>query len=373
MLEVLLPALGLLLPGGYFLWRRKTSSDSRKSPSEASDTAPTSPTSLLKMEDWPWPMAVVDERRRLLAVTPALKAFFPAPDPQNLLELPFPGLVEFHEKVFREGQSEVEFEWRGRWWRLLGRRIDPERAALFLVEITREVKLVEKNRLLSATLAHEFRTPLTAIKGYAEALEEYLPEEEFPRKALSAILTHTERLARLVRDLLLLSSLESGLKLRPEPVTAGDLVETAVHLLVPLIEEKKLQLEISGFREARLCADRDYLIQALLKVLENAVRFSPEGGRIRIEIAREGTEILFRIRDEGPGIPEELRERIFEPFFREGPGKGLGLGLALARRLAEAHGGTLFAETSRSGASLVFRLPANVSGTSQKVHNKGGE
>ncbi len=369
MLEVLLLALGLSLPGVYFLWRRKTSSDSRESPSEASDTDQTSPTSLLKREDWPWPMAMVDERRRLLAVTPALKAFFPVPDPQNLLELPFPGLVEFHEKVFREGQSEVKFEWQGRWWRLEGRRIAPERAAVLLSDITREVKLAEKNRMLSATLAHEFRTPLTAIKGYAEALEEYLPEEKFPRKALSAILSHTERLARLVRDLLLLSSLETGLNLRPEPMTAGDLAETVATLVAPLVKEKGLTLEIVGSREVTLYADRDYLVQALLKVLENAVRFSPERGKIRLEIEKGTEEVLFRIRDEGPGIPETIRERIFEPFFREGPGKGLGLGLALARRLAEAHGGTLIAEASDRGASLLFRIPANAPEPSQKVHN----
>ncbi|MBX6422334.1 sensor histidine kinase KdpD [Thermosulfurimonas sp. F29] len=323
-------------------------------------------------EDLPWPLAAVDQRRRVVAVSKAMRVFFPAPEPQNLLELPFPGLVEFHERVFREGRARVEFEWQGRWWRLEGERIREDRAVIRLIEITREVRLSEKNRLLSATLAHEFRTPLTAIRGYAEALEEYLPEQEFPRKALSAILSHTERLSRLVRDLLLLSSLETGLEPRLEPLKTGEVADSVASLLAPLLEKKRLRLEVEGPRDVVFRADPDYLIQALVKVLENAVRFSPEGGSIRLEIEREGTEVVFRVRDEGPGISEDLRERIFEPFFREGPGRGLGLGLALARRIAEAHGGTLSAEASPRGAVMVFRFPANVPGDSQKVHNPGG-
>ncbi|HFC98276.1 MAG TPA: HAMP domain-containing histidine kinase [Thermosulfurimonas dismutans] len=320
-------------------------------------------------EVWPWPEALVDRNRHLQALTPSLRQWFPSREPSNLLELPFPGLVEFHRELFEKGFSRLEFEKEGRWWRLEGRRIGPDLAALRLLEVTREMELVQKNRLISATLAHEFRTPLTALRGYAETLEDFLPSGDLPRKALSALKEHTERLTRLVRDLLFFSSLERMEVSGGEPLEIRSLAETAVELMTPLAREKKVRFNLSGPEGLWIQGDYDHLVQALTKVLENALRFSPPGGNIGVEWGRRDGEIFLRVRDEGPGVPAEHRERIFEPFFRLGKGPGLGLGLALARRIAEIYRGRLLLEPTEKGASFVFLWPEKVPSPSQKVHN----
>ncbi len=273
--------------------------------------------------------------------------------------------MRFHEEVFEKGEASLEFEHQGRGLRLEGIRRG-KHAFLRLLDVTRERQLLEENRLMGATLAHEFRTPLTALRGYVEALEDYLPPEDFPRRAWAALLEHTERLSRLVRDLLFLFSLERDLRLELQPVPVQPLVEKAAALVEPLLKEKALRLEIQGPLQSLVKGDPDYLMQALIKVLENAARFSPPGGIIHIDW-EEGDEFGYlKVQDQGPGIPPEKREKVFEPFFREG-GKGLGLGLALARRLVRAQGGELTAAPSSSGAFLVFKLPLSLS---QRFHNR---
>ncbi|OAQ21692.1 sensor histidine kinase [Thermosulfurimonas dismutans] len=324
------------------------------------------------LEEFTLPLALVDRKRKVLMASKALKNFSPTPDLQNLLELPFQGLLEFHERLFTKGRAENEVCWQNRWYRLQGEKIGSEEALIYLTDITREKILEERTKTLTATLAHEFRTPLTAIRGYAESMEDYLPEEDFPRKALSAILEHTERLSRLVKELLLLSSFETGLELRPEPVKAKDLLETIVSLVTPLLEEKKISLNVIGVLDFEFSGDKDYLVQAFLKILENAVKFSPEEGVITLEVETSKEYAVFKIKDQGPGIPEDLYEKIFQPFFRKDSQKGLGLGLPLARRIVEAHGGTLEAEPSFNGASFVLKIPLNSPGGSQNAHNQGG-
>ena len=336
---------------GYF-WVRKR--PPKNTPPETLPPTPQKEVSLLEI--WPWPAALVDEKRNVQALTPSFKIWFPSPEPSHLLELPFPGLVEFHERLFSEGEARLEFEAKGGWWRLEGKRIRPDLSTVRLLEITREKELSLRNQLLVATLGHEFRTPLTALQGYAETLEEFLPPEELPQKALSGLKENLGELTRLVSDLLFFSSLER-VKAVEEPVELKTLVQGAQRLVGSLLEKKALRLELSGPEGLFILGDPEYLRRALIKVLENALRFSPEGGTIRLEWGKEGEEVFLRVIDQGPGVPEEIRERIFEPFFRAGPGRGLGLGLALARILVEIHGGTLALEPSARGAVFVFRWP----------------
>ncbi|WP_168719237.1 sensor histidine kinase [Thermosulfurimonas marina] len=310
------------------------------------------------LQEWPLPAAVVDRQRGVPWSSRALKALSPSGELQHLLELPFSELVEIHRRLFEEGEVEEEVEYRERAFRVLGRRISSELAVLALVEVTRERTLEKELRFLASTLAHEFRTPLTALQGYVEALEEELPAEGYPREILSAIREHLHRLTRLVKELLELSRL-SGRDLRCEALPVAALLQALRRAAEPLLQPKGLRLEIHPEKDLTVRGDPDYLVQALLKVLENAVRYSPEGGRIIIEVRSQGKKVRIAIRDEGPGVPEELRSRIFEPLVRGKNSPGLGLGLALARRLVCLQGGDLLLEPSGQGATFVFLLPVS--------------
>ncbi len=370
MAEGVLIVLLFLTSGSlYLLYRRCREMEGRlrKMREETSSTEGGGEVFRRWFENLPFPAGAVRRDRGLLAVNAALRAFFPGRDPQNLLELPFPEALTFHEKLFKEGAAEEDFPWKTHWLRLKGHRLNQEEAIFCLLDVTREKMLEERTRTMAATLAHEFRTPLTAIRGFAEELAESLPPEKFSRQAVQALLEHSERLSRLVQEILLLASFETGLELRQEPLSVKVLLETLEGLIRPLVEKKHLKLEIQMGEDLYIRGDRDYLVQALVKLLENAVNHSPEGGTIFLEVALVNGEVVFRIRDYGPGVPEEMREKIFQPFVRGEKG-GLGLGLPLARRIAEAHGGSLEMEPVSEGASFRLRVPAISPSSSQNGH-----
>jgi len=337
------------------LWRRFLGKKEASSPPITEKAPSLSFEELLR--ELPLPAGLVDRERRVRWASRLLHEFSPSGELQHLLELPFPELVEIHRRLFEKGEVEEEVEYQERYFRVLGRRIHAELAVLVLVEVTRERALEKELRFLASTLAHEFRTPLTALQGYVEALEEELPQEGYPRRALSAIREHLRRLTRLVKEILELSRLSvRDLQCESFPVSA--LLQALRRAAEPLLQSKSLHLEVRQNGDFVVKGDPDYLVQALLKVLENAVRYSPEGGRIYVEVKPEGEKIRVDIRDEGPGVPEELRARIFDPLVRERGSPGLGLGLALARRLVRLQGGDLFLESSGPGGVFVFLLPA---------------
>ncbi|OHV12806.1 sensor histidine kinase [Kushneria phosphatilytica] len=230
-------------------------------------------------------------------------------------------------------------------------------------------RLAEENeRLRSALLSsvsHDLRTPLASIIGAASSLrdlDDQLSQHD-KRELLDGVLGESERLNRYIQNLLDMTRLGHGtLKIERDWVALADLINAALKRLATALDH--ISIERDWPAELPLLYVHPALIeQALVNVIENAIRFSPPDGRIRISAERQQDDLIVRISDEGPGIPEALREQVFDMFFTGGEGDrgkhGSGLGLAICRGMIGAHGGSIHAESNSpgQGTSIVIRLP----------------
>ena len=231
-----------------------------------------------------------------------------------------------------------------------------------------ELKRLERvRREFVANVSHELRTPLTAIKGYAETLRDGgLRDSETAAEFVRVIHRHAERLRALIEDLLDLAAVEQGeARIDLAPVALRDVATQAEAVARPAAAGKRhtLTLDVPGDLP-RVLADRDRLGQVLINLLDNAVKFTPEGGRIEVSARPSSGRVVLSVKDNGVGIPPEDIGRIFERFYRVGRSRdrregGTGLGLAIAKHLTQAMGGTIEVE-SRPGSGTTFRvsLPA---------------
>lgn len=199
----------------------------------------------------------------------------------------------------------------------------------------------------AADVAHEFKSPLTSIRGAAELLSEGAADEPAAReKFLSNILLDVARLDRLVSRLLELGRIEAaGTETARDVVVVAKLVETLAERYPSLVVHPIERAPIVHGRQADLS-------RALMNLLENALRFSPEPGTVQLTVRRQRNKVLFIVDDAGPGVPESDQERIFSRFFTtESAEEGTGLGLAIVRAVAEAHGGGVSVSPSPAGGS----------------------
>jgi two-component system phosphate regulon sensor histidine kinase PhoR len=217
-----------------------------------------------------------------------------------------------------------------------------------------------------ANVSHELRTPLTAIRGYVEALSDGDVDEEEQRRFLAIITRHTQRMERLVKDLLRLARLDAGQEtLDLIACDTHHLTDTLVADLTPSAAERGQRIEVTIAPDAgTLRADPAKLHDALRNLVANAITYAPEQSTIRIEAVRDGDRVAISVADEGPGIPEEDLSRVFERFYRvdksraRDPG-GTGLGLAIVKHLVELHGGTIRAENGpERGARFTITIAA---------------
>ena len=220
-----------------------------------------------------------------------------------------------------------------------------------------EARLAERDRLgriFIANLAHELRTALTPITGYVRILasDKLGPLSPQQRKVLDSIQGSASRITRVVENLSDFASLEA----RDAPLFLGEvdpdaLADEVVGEVRPAIREARLHVVVQKGGGGTVTADPKKLKQALLNVVGNAVKFSPHGGEILVEVQRDGDRLRFLVYDQGPGIPAKDQANVFEPFFHaagrsEGARHpGSGLGLPVARRLLEAHGGRIAVES----------------------------
>jgi Na+/proline symporter/nitrogen-specific signal transduction histidine kinase len=224
-----------------------------------------------------------------------------------------------------------------------------------------------KDEFLS-TMAHELRTPLAAIRAFAEILHDN-PDLTAERRTefLGIIARENERLSRLIQGLLDLAKLEAEAGLEAaEPVLLAEVVRDAAASMSQLATSRgarlELELEAAG---ASVVGDRDRLVQVVINLLSNALRHVPAGsGHVVVRLDSDATRVRLEVADNGPGVPESERERVFERF-RQVPRQeaasrqGAGLGLAITRRIVEQHRGTVrAAESAMGGASFVVVLPA---------------
>jgi two-component system phosphate regulon sensor histidine kinase PhoR len=239
-------------------------------------------------------------------------------------------------------------------------------AVLVLHDITDLRRADQIRRDFVANVSHELRTPLTAIRGYVEALSEGGMGAQERQRFLGIVARHTGRMERLVMDLLRLARLDAGQEmLDVVPCDVQSLVQGVMADLAPLSAARHQRMETSIAPDAALLdADPAKLHDALRNLVANAITYAPERTTVRVDAMRNGPRIEIVVSDEGPGIPEEDRSRIFERFYRvdksraRDPG-GTGLGLAIVRHLIELHGGTVRAENRpEGGARFTIGLPA---------------
>ena len=233
-------------------------------------------------------------------------------------------------------------------------------AVLVLHDITELRRADQIRRDFVANVSHELRTPLTAIRGYVEALSEGDASPEDSRRFLDIIERHTERMERLVKDLLRLARLDAGQEsLEIISCDARNLVTSVVTELSPGLEARHQHIEIViGEGAESLRADPTKLHDVLRNLIANAVTYSPERTTIRVETSVNGSSVVLSVADQGPGIPEDDLSRVFERFYRvdksraRDPG-GTGLGLAIVKHLIELHGGTVVAQNNATGGARV--------------------
>ena len=249
------------------------------------------------------------------------------------------------------------------------RRAEHEREKLLSLEQTARGEAEAANRLKDeflATVSHELRTPLTSILGWAGMLSQGNLEEETARGALEIIERNAKAQAEIIDDILDVSRIITGkFHIDPRPIALAPLIESAVDTARPAALTKSIAITVSLDKAAGLVAgDRDRLQQIIWNLVSNAIKFTPQGGRIEISLKQADSHLEFRISDNGIGISQQFLPFVFERFRQADSSTtrahgGLGLGLAIVRHLVELHGGTVAAESAGEGLGATFtvRLP----------------
>ncbi|HWC03237.1 MAG TPA: ATP-binding protein [Methylomirabilota bacterium] len=325
-------------------------------------------------------VVALDDRGRLLLLNPAARAMFGVeqgiPEGRSFLEvIRQKGLLDLVDEVrATAAPARHEIELGPPVNRLVAARgaplgLGPGAPGVLLVlnDVTELRRLERVRSEFVANVSHELRTPLTCIKGYLETLlDGALEDSAHARRFLEVAGTHAERLDRLIDDLLELSNIESG-RVTLVPVRLD--LDEVVAGVAAMFERRTVQNRLTLVRAVRpglaVRADRDRLVQILVNLVDNAVKFTSEGGQIRIEAALGSDgRVEITVRDTGVGIPSTDLPRITERFYRVDRTRsrevgGTGLGLAIVKHLVQAHGGELRIESALgSGTAVSFTLPA---------------
>ena len=345
---------------------------------------------------------VLDAGLVIRYVTPSVESAL-GHRPDDLVGTPLPSLVDpsdlaavtaFHSRLaYRPGES-ARAEWRMR--RGDGHFTDVEAVSTDLLEnpgvngivvtarditerkalelgLTRQVReLEELDRIRTefvAAVSHELRTPLTSIIGEVEMLIDGDLGDLTTGQAhgVEVVGRNSERLLKLINDLLTLSHIETrALLLHREPTRVWCLADSVRSQVCPAAAAKSVTLILNcGPDIGTVAVDREQLERALLNLLTNAVKFTPEGGKVSLEVRREDADLVFTVADTGVGIPEDEQDRLFTRFFRSSVAtrmaiQGTGLGLVIVKRIVEEHGGTIsIVSASDVGTTVTVRIPAD--------------
>ncbi|GAB1422220.1 hypothetical protein MASR2M15_24370 [Anaerolineales bacterium] len=227
-------------------------------------------------------------------------------------------------------------------------------------QMTSEVRATqESQRDFLANVSHDLKTPLTSIQGYSQAIVDGATSN--PAQAASIIYEESERLNRMVGELTDLMRLQSGrLSMKLSAINLEPMVEAIGNQLSMVALQKQQELIIETSRVPNIAGDGDRLVQILHNLIGNAIKYTPEGGKIRVSIKPEKGGIIISIADTGIGIPREDLGRVFERFYQvdkaRGPQRGTGLGLAITQEIVQAHGGEIFVESAGIGKGSTFKV-----------------
>jgi two-component system, OmpR family, phosphate regulon sensor histidine kinase PhoR len=239
-------------------------------------------------------------------------------------------------------------------------------AVLVLHDITDLRKLERVRRDFVANVSHEFRTPLTAIQGFAETLLAGAMDDPQNRgRFLEIILEHSRRLARLTEDLLMLSKMDADrLEFETRRIPIGPFIDSCIETAQPRARDKDLRLSVKlAEKIPDIAGDRRRLTEVLQNLLDNAIQYTPAGGQITVSAGVADSAVVFTVSDTGIGIPQAEQPRIFERFYRVDVARsrqvgGTGLGLAIAKHLVEGHGGRIWVESEiGQGSQFHFSVP----------------
>ena len=282
--------------------------------------------------------------------------------------------ARMHELARTTGEATLdEFELRGSGRVLRGYTApvqDPDGSFVGRVwtlrDVTADRELDRMRDAFVATVSHELRTPLTSISGFLEMMhEEEQALGESGKRYLGVIRRSTERLHALVEDLLLIAQIEAKrVELELAPLDVVDLVTSAVETQRPSAVEKGVTVEVVADHPPNVRGDRVRLTQVLDNLVSNAVKFTNEGGSVRVDISGKGNTVELVVADTGIGIPADEQGQLFSRFFRASTAvqqaiPGTGLGLSISRALVEQHGGTIaFTSREGEGTRVTVTLPA---------------
>ena len=233
-----------------------------------------------------------------------------------------------------------------------------------LHDITKQQKLENSRREFVANVSHELRTPLTTVKSYAETLLDFVKDNKTAAAFTNTILNETDRMTRLVKDLLVLSSLENSASLNKTVFSLKAMIHDVVSTMTLVASEKGHRLQFKQSSELpEFYGDSDKLEQVLYNIISNSIKYTPNGGKILVRAGKVYHEIQIEVQDTGIGIPEKDLSRIFERFYRVDKARsrelgGTGLGLAISKSIIDSHGGPIHIDSKPGeGTSVLITLP----------------
>lgn len=212
-------------------------------------------------------------------------------------------------------------------------------------DMTTQVSQAQQSqRDFLANVSHDLKTPLTSIQGYAQAIIDGAAKD--PKRAATIIYEESERLNRMVTQLTDLARIEAGrFSFHFTPLDLGQMVASVAHSLAVMAEKKQIILDVDAPQMPPVAADGDRFVQVLNNLISNAIKYTPEGGRVWVKTRAMDGGVEVSIADNGVGIPEKDLPRIFERFYQvdkaRGPSRGTGLGLAIVKEIIQAHGGRI--------------------------------
>ena len=231
-------------------------------------------------------------------------------------------------------------------------------------DYTRQQKLDEARREFVANVSHELRTPITVVKSYAETLMDYREHDETEEHFLNVINEETDRMTRLIRDLLALSKLDNNKEMQKLPFSLPELVNSVCErVAIEASEHSQTITKEIDESVGNILGDRDRIEQVLVNIVGNAVKYTKDGGKIHVTLNKTEDYVIITVKDNGIGIPKEDQGRIFERFYRVDKARsramgGTGLGLAIAKEIVDAHGGKIGLESIEGrGTTVIISLP----------------